>query len=93
MKRNGIARFTTALAVVVALVGSSWANISRADSSIKRIDVYPPSIDLTTSRDLQRVIVVATREDDVTFEVTAEATWKLADESLVELAGNTLHPK
>ncbi|MEX1042415.1 MAG: DUF1549 and DUF1553 domain-containing protein [Pirellulaceae bacterium] len=77
----------------MALVGSSWANISRADSSIKRIDVYPPSIDLTTSRDLQRVIVVATREDDVTLEVTSEATWKLADESLAELAGNILHPK
>jgi hypothetical protein len=53
---------------------------------------YPPDIQLTTSRDRQSFIVVATREDGVTLDVTAQAKATLANASLANLAGNTLTP-
>ncbi len=53
---------------------------------------YPPDVQLTTSRDRQSYIVVATRADGVTLDVTAEAKATLANPALARLAGNTLHP-
>ncbi|WP_233207318.1 MULTISPECIES: DUF1549 and DUF1553 domain-containing protein [Pirellulaceae] len=65
---------------------------ARAESSIREINVYPSSIELLTSRDSQRYIVVATRDDDVTLDVTAQATVALADESKVKRDGNLILP-
>ena len=54
--------------------------------------VYPPDVNLTTSRDRQSFIVVATRADGVTLDVTAEAKATLANPALAKLEGNTLYP-
>jgi hypothetical protein len=61
-------------------------------AEVTRIDVYPPDVKLETSRDLQRFIVVATRDDGVTLDVTKEANVALADSKIARLDGNTLHP-
>jgi hypothetical protein len=61
-------------------------------ASVERIDVYPPNVQLETSRDRQAVIVVATRDDGVTLDVTAAAKLSLGDAKLARLEGNTLYP-
>src|SRR5688572_14717513 len=57
-----------------------------------RLDVFPPDVNLTTSRDRQTFIAVATRADGVTLDVTAQAQATLADPALVRLDGHTLYP-
>ncbi|MBI1249635.1 DUF1549 domain-containing protein [bacterium] len=64
----------------------------QAETAIREINVYPPSIELLTSRDAQHYVVVATREDDVTLDVTAQATVSLANGALVKRDGNLILP-
>src|SRR5690606_17011229 len=59
---------------------------------VTRIDVYPPEVNLTTKADLQRYIIVATRDDGVTLDVTGEAQAKLADAVCARLEKNVLYP-
>lgn len=54
--------------------------------------VYPPDVQLTTSRDRQQYIVVATRADGVTMDVTATAKAALANPALARIEGNVLLP-
>ncbi len=44
---------------------------ARADATITKIEVFPPDVNLNTARDRQRFIVMATRSDGVTLDVTA----------------------
>ncbi len=53
---------------------------------------YPPDINLTTARDRQAFIVVATRPDGVTLDVTKQATATLANPALAKREGTTLYP-
>ncbi len=53
--------------------------------SIAKIEVYPPDINLEKNRDSQSVVVMATYDDDTTLDVTANAKFKFADSSLVDL--------
>ncbi|MEX0979225.1 MAG: DUF1549 domain-containing protein, partial [Pirellulales bacterium] len=57
-----------------------------------KLDAYPPDIQLTTSRDRQSYIVVATRPDGVTLEVTKDAKATLANPALARVDGHTLYP-
>jgi hypothetical protein len=75
-----------ALLITFAFVGDVRA------AKVTRIDVYPPDVKLETRRDLQRVIVVATRDDGVTLDVTGQAKLSLADAKLVRLEAATLYP-
>ncbi|MBX7074499.1 MAG: DUF1549 domain-containing protein [Pirellulales bacterium] len=63
-----------------------------AEKAITRIDVFPPDVQLTTNRDRQSFIVVATRSDDVTLDVTSEAKVAVANPALVKLEGATYFP-
>jgi hypothetical protein len=63
-----------------------------AEKTITRIDVFPPDVQLTTNRDHQSFIVVATRSDDVTLDVTSEAKVAVANPALVKLEGATYFP-
>ncbi len=62
------------------------------DQEIVRIDLYPPNIHLNTAKDRQSFVVVATRADDVTLDVTDKVEVKLANPQLVRIEGNTLYP-
>jgi len=55
--------------------------------------VYPPQISLATAKDYQNVIVMATRADGVTADVTAEAELALAEGSLAKIEGARLLPQ
>src|SRR5688500_785695 len=68
------------------------AAAAAADGKITGVQVYPPDIHLSTKADLQRIIVVATRDDGVTLDVTAAAKVELADSKLCRLDKNTLYP-
>jgi hypothetical protein len=68
------------------------AAAARAEGKITSLNVYPPDVHLTTSQDLQRFVVVATREDGVTLDVTGQASIKLGDDKLCKLDRNVLTP-
>jgi hypothetical protein len=68
------------------------ASATPADDKIEGLAVYPPEISLTTKSDLQRFIVVATRDDGVTLDVTDKATIKLAEPKFCRVEKNVLYP-
>jgi hypothetical protein len=59
---------------------------------VRKMTVYPDTVTLETKRDTHRMLAVATFDDDVTQEVTAKATYTLADPSIAKLEGQVLHP-
>ncbi|HVW39387.1 MAG TPA: cell surface protein, partial [Pirellulales bacterium] len=78
-------------ALLLAL--SAGAETARADAAIAKIEVFPPDVNLNTARDRQRFIVVATRTDGVTVDVTAQAQVALENPALVKLDDATLYPQ
>ena len=74
---------TPSIAAPVSAVGNT---------SIVKMEVFPPDVNLNTNRDRQKFIVVATRGDGVTLDVTKEATATVADGKLARLADFTLYP-
>jgi hypothetical protein len=82
-------RFTPGLALSISLLALS----ARADEKpIVRIEVFPPDIHLTTKSDRQSFIVVATRSDDVTIDVTSQADLAIADPSIARIENFAFHP-
>lgn len=89
--------------LVVCLASSAWfvsavaqaaAPVPRiGDTSIVKMDVFPPDVNLNTKRDRQAFIVVMTRADGVTLDVTKEAAVSLADDKIARLDNSVLYPK
>src|SRR5262245_15445367 len=77
------------LAILATLIVATSA---LADGKITELAVYPPDINLNTKLDQQRFVVVATRDDGVTLDVTGLAAIKLADPKLCKLEQNVLSP-
>jgi hypothetical protein len=65
---------------------------ARAQSPLASLAVYPPEVQLTGSVDRQRFIVVATRADGVTLDVTAQATVTLRDPQLAAVEAAAVRP-
>ena len=57
-----------------------------------KIAVYPPDVNLETSRDYQGLVVQATYPDGLTRDVTAEATFTPADPKVVKVEGYACKP-
>jgi hypothetical protein len=74
---------------MLVLLGTATA---ASAANVTRIDVYPSDINLNTKLDFQRLIVVATRDDGVTMDVTTAAAVRLADAAPARLDGRTLYP-
>jgi hypothetical protein len=93
-KRNVAQVVRCVLISTVALVLTTLVGVARAEDApaITRIDVYPPDVNLTTSADRQSFIVVATRADDVTLDVTDAAEVSLASGEPARIDGNTVYP-
>lgn len=68
------------------------ATTAFADNTIVDVKVYPPDVHLSTKVDLQRFIVVATRKDGVTLDVTAAASVKVVDPNLCKMENSILYP-
>jgi len=54
--------------------------------------IYPPATHLASTSDLQHIIVVATRKDGVTSDVTDQAEYSLSDPALASWSEHTLRP-
>jgi len=81
-----IAQQTAAVALLAMMAGSAGAQ------EIVRIDAYPPEVKLRTASDRQSFVVVATRSDDVTLDITDQVETTIANPELVRLEGNVLYP-
>ena len=62
-------RFISTVAAWSVCFATAWA--ASAESQLTGLAVYPPEVHLSGPEDLQRLIVVATRGDGVTLDVTA----------------------
>ncbi len=67
--------------------GSAWAN-----SPVVKLEVFPGDVHLQTSRDRQAFVVMATRADGVTEDVTAASKVNLSNPAPARLEGHTLAP-
>ncbi len=68
------------------------ASVACADSTVTKIEVFPPDIELSTSRDRQPLVVMATRADGVTLDVTAQATLTPTNPAMVRFDGSAVYP-
>jgi hypothetical protein len=81
-------------AAAICLMLAAACSIARAvELEWTSLAVYPPAISLATSADFQGVIVVATRTDGVTADVTADADLAVAEASIVHLDGTVVRPQ
>ncbi|HTN76306.1 MAG TPA: cell surface protein, partial [Pirellulaceae bacterium] len=78
--------------LAVAVLLSCFACVAHAEPTYTGINVYPPDANLTTKLDLQRYIVVASRSDGVTLDVTAQAEVKIANAALAKVENHTIYP-
>ena len=77
---------------LVAIVGWLAAKLPAADASWEAITVYPSEIKLNGSSDFQRVLVVASRTDGVSADVTDDVSWSFGEAGIVDLKGSRLTP-
>jgi len=63
-----------------------------AESPLVQLNVYPPDVTLTTSKDRQLVIVQAVQADGITRDVSKEASFTLGNPALCRRDGTTLYP-
>lgn len=92
MERN---RYSTwaALAVLTAAVLCGPAAGKLQAAALAKLDIYPPDIRLNNGLDRQHFIVVATHDDGVTADVTAQCQAALADSAPAKLEGAVVLPQ
>lgn len=61
-------------------------------AEVTGIEIYPNDIGLQTNADFQSFVVVATRDDGVTLDVTNQVTAKFANDGLARLDGSKVFP-
>src|SRR5690606_3198582 len=69
-----------------------FSSLAAAEQPLTAVHVFPADVQLTTQRDRQSLVIQAEYADGITRDVTTEATWTLADESIARLDGPTLYP-
>jgi len=85
-------RINLTAAFFLAAVLQFTVSQAHAADSITSIAVYPPDVNLSFQSDRQSYIVVATREDGVTLDITGQAVATFGDATLIKREGNMLHP-
>ncbi|MFV1965792.1 MAG: DUF1549 domain-containing protein [Pirellulaceae bacterium] len=84
VSKHGFATWATLLAASVSYAGDA--------APLTELNVYPPDVNLTTTRDHQSLIVQATYADGMTRDVTAEAKMTLSNPNLARQDKNVLFP-
>jgi hypothetical protein len=77
---------------MAAIALASLASPAAAETPKLALDVYPPEVHLSTALARQELVVVATRADGLTQDVTAKARLTLSDAQHVRLEGRCLAP-
>ncbi len=65
---------------------------ANAFSATARLDIYPPQIELRSGAAKQQVVVVATRPDGVTEDITSKAKIAAADGKIARAEGGIVRP-
>ncbi len=87
---DNTARTPVVLALLIAITASHAAKAT--DRTPTAVDVYPPQIQLTTSRDHQSIVVQAVFADGITRDVTDEAAVAVADVGIARFDNGVIHP-
>src|SRR5687767_7015939 len=68
------------------------AKVAAAPVAAAPFRVFPADVSLETSRDYQNLVVMVTRADGVTRDVTAEAKFSVSDPRLAKVDGHAVRP-
>jgi len=82
----------TRLLILYYLLATVGASAHADATAWTSLQVYPPEISLATSADYQGIVVVATRADGITSDVTTEAEFAVSEASFAKLEAGTLRP-
>ncbi len=90
----------TAAAICVALLATLLlSSIGQAEqTSAQRplaaagLEIFPPDINLETSRDTQSIVAKFTESNGVTRDVTAQCKFELANPALAKIEAGVAHP-
>ena len=77
---------------LAAVALASSLGDAAAQSPLASLEVFPPDVNLESSRDRQSFVVQAWFADGLSRDVTAEAKVAFANPALVKLAGNVVTP-
>jgi hypothetical protein len=84
---SGIRRWMLSIGMSLMVAGAS-----QAQSPLAGIEVFPPDLNLETSRDRQSFVVQATYADGLTRDVTDLVKVSFVNPALVRLDKNMIHP-
>ncbi len=80
-------------AIIGLLLTFCCAQLCASEGSLLvALHVFPPDVELSTARDFQSLVVQAEYANGLTQDVTDQAQWQIADQSLVRREGNVLYP-
>lgn len=80
------------LLIVCGALSLPGSTSGQAPAEITQIALFPPDIQLTTSRDRQSVVVVGARPDGVTVDLTSKANYAMTPPTLAKIDRATLYP-
>jgi hypothetical protein len=80
--------------LVVASIGGAEPSpdANKGAQVVAGLEVFPPDINLETSRDAQSIVAKFTQPDGVTRDVTSQCRFELANSGLAKFQGSTIHP-
>jgi len=78
--------------LLAALMALLWTSPVVAQATLVNLQVFPPQVNLFTSRATQTVVVQATFSDGITRDVTAQSKLSLANAALAKIEVNKLTP-
>ena len=88
MSMTGVLRSVAAFLWIAVVAGTASAQ----SATLSAVEVFPPDINLFTSRGRQTFVVQAIYADGITRDVSREAKVTFATPNVVKLAGNVLTP-
>jgi hypothetical protein len=77
---------------ILATLGLALCGAPGAFADEQPFKVFPDSVNLTTSRDYQSLVVQVVRPDGVTIDVTGQATFAPSDARLARVEGHVVRP-
>jgi hypothetical protein len=84
--------FSQLMSLFVGCLLMASPSLRAQEAKWEKVDVYPQDILLKTSAAFQGVIVVATRSDGITKDISTEAQWVLANPAIASWDGAKLLP-
>lgn len=87
-----VASLSLGLPLAAALRADDSAPVAAAAPNAPTFAVYPDSIELSTGRDLQRIVAQVTQPNGLTRDVTAELSVQVVDPSIAKWEGDRFLP-